>query len=157
MASSSAHAFKYDVFLSFRGDTRNTFTSHLYKALAGKNIKTYIDYELVRGEEIAPALIEAIEESKLAVLILSQDYASSTWCLDELVHILICKERHGQIVVPIFYRLDPSDVRHQRKNYAVAFLQHEERFKDMTDKVLEWRDALTKASKLAGFDSSKFG
>nr|XP_004293532.2 PREDICTED: TMV resistance protein N-like [Fragaria vesca subsp. vesca] len=158
MASSSAHAFIYDVFLSFRGeDTRITFTSHLYKALVGKNIKTYIDYELVRAEEIAPALIEAIEESKLAVVILSQDYASSTWCLDELVHILICKERHGQIVVPIFYRLDPSDVRHQRKNYAVAFLKHEERFKNMTDKVLEWRDALTKASKLAGFDSSKFG
>ncbi|XP_062012756.1 disease resistance-like protein DSC1 [Rosa rugosa] len=154
MASSSspAHAFKYDVFLSFRGeDTRNTFTSHLYAALDGKKIKTYIDnYDLVRGEEIAPALLEAIEESKLSVVILSQDYASSTWCLDELVQILECKERHGQIVIPIFYRIDPSHVRHQRESYAAAFVQHEERFKD---KVLKWRDALTKASKLAGFDS----
>ncbi|KAM5587699.1 disease resistance-like protein DSC1 [Rosa sericea] len=151
-SSSPAHAFKYDVFLSFRGeDTRNTFTSHLYAALDGKKIKTYIDnYDLVRGEEIAPALLEAIEESKLSVVILSQDYASSTWCLDELVQILECKERHGQIVIPIFYRIDPSHVRHQRESYAAAFVQHEERFKD---KVLKWRDALTKASKLAGFDS----
>ncbi|KAM5551416.1 hypothetical protein ABKV19_026315 [Rosa sericea] len=154
MASSSsppAHAFKYDVFLSFRGeDTRNTFTSHLHAALVQKKIETYIDYELVRGEEIAPALLKAIEESKLSVVILSQDYASSTWCLDELAHILECKERHGQIVIPIFYRTDPSHVRHQRESYAAAFVQHEKRFKD---KVLKWRDALTKASKLAGFDS----
>ncbi|XP_061996321.1 disease resistance-like protein DSC1 [Rosa rugosa] len=159
MASSSspppAHAFKYDVFLSFRGeDTRNTFTSHLHAALKQKKIETYIDYELVRGEEIAPALLKAIEESKLSVVILSQDYASSTWCLDELAHILECKERHGQIVIPIFYRTDPSHVRHQRESYAAAFVQHEERFKD---KVLKWRDALTKASKLAGFDSRSIG
>ncbi|PRQ55711.1 putative TIR domain, P-loop containing nucleoside triphosphate hydrolase [Rosa chinensis] len=158
MASSSsppAHAFKYDVFLSFRGeDTRNTFTSHLHAALVQKKIETYIDYELVRGEEIAPALLKAIEESKLSVVILSQDYASSTWCLDELAHILECKERHGQIVIPIFYRTDPSHVRHQRESYAAAFVQHEERFKD---KVLKWREALTKASKLAGFDSRSIG
>ncbi|XP_024156960.1 disease resistance protein RPV1 isoform X2 [Rosa chinensis] len=156
MAASSsspppAHAFKYDVFLSFRGeDTRNTFTSHLYEALVGKKIKTYIDFDLVRGEKIAPALLEAIEESKLSVVILSLDYASSTWCLDELVQILECKERHGQIVIPIFYRIDPSHVRHQRESYAAAFVRHEKRFKD---KVHKWRDALTKASKLAGFDS----
>ncbi|KAM5551413.1 hypothetical protein ABKV19_026312 [Rosa sericea] len=154
-SSSPAHAFKYDVFLSFRGeDTRNTFTSHLHAALVQKKIETYIDYELVRGEEIAPALLKAIEESKLSVVILSQHYASSTWCLDELAHILECKERHGQIVIPIFYRTDPSHVRHQRESYAAAFVQHEKRFKD---KVLKWRDALTKASKLAGFDSRNIG
>ncbi|XP_050367584.1 disease resistance protein RPV1-like [Argentina anserina] len=158
MASSSAEALKYDVFLSFRGeDTRSTFTSHLDAALKRKHVKTYIDYELVRGEEIAPALIKAIEGSELSVVILSQDYASSKWCLDELKHILECKERRGQIVVPIFYRVDPSDVRHQRKSYEAAFLHHEERFKDTPDRVLKWREALTNASNLAGFDSRNFG
>ncbi|BFG41731.1 hypothetical protein CerSpe_280050 [Prunus speciosa] len=97
-ASSSAAAIptqeKYDVFLSFRGeDTRYTFTSHLYAALCAKKIKTYIDDILERGEEIAPSLLEAIEKSKLSVIIFSKNYASSTWCLDELVHILRCKER----------------------------------------------------------------
>ncbi|KAI9377507.1 hypothetical protein POPTR_019G070522v4 [Populus trichocarpa] len=56
MASSSAvsHVCKYDVFLSFRGkDTRNNFTSHLYDALCRKQIKTFIDNDLERGEEIA--------------------------------------------------------------------------------------------------------
>ncbi|KAB2622987.1 TMV resistance protein N-like [Pyrus ussuriensis x Pyrus communis] len=66
---------KYDVFISFRGeDTRR-----------GKKIETYIDYRLQKGEEIGPALLEAIEKSTHSVIIFSQNYASSTWCLDELV------------------------------------------------------------------------
>ncbi|KAI5312326.1 hypothetical protein L3X38_041499 [Prunus dulcis] len=65
-ASCSAAAIpleeKYDVFLSFSGvDTRNIFTSHLHAALLRKKIVTYIDYKLERGNEIGPALLEAIE------------------------------------------------------------------------------------------------
>ncbi|XP_073262702.1 toll/interleukin-1 receptor-like protein [Populus alba] len=113
MASSSAvaHKWKYDVFLSFRGkDTRNNFTSHLYYALCRKKIKTFIDDGLERGEEITPALLKTIEESRMSVVIFSDNYASSPWCLDELVKILECKETHGLIVLPVFYNVDPSDV-----------------------------------------------
>ncbi|CAN6554507.1 unnamed protein product [Malus baccata var. baccata] len=125
---------KYDVFLSFRGvDTRDTFTSHLYSALVRKKIETYIDYKLESGDKIAPNLLEAIEKSKLSVIIFSKNYASSTWCLEELAHILECKDR-GQIVVPIFYGIDPSHVRKQQGSYGDAFAQLEQRFKDsMTD------------------------
>ncbi|KAH0978141.1 hypothetical protein GBA52_027860 [Prunus armeniaca] len=147
---------KYDVFISFRGeDTRLTFTSHLYDALCRKKIETYIDYRLLRGEEIAPALLEAIERSTISVIIFSKNYASSTWCLDELVHILECKEKKGQLVVPIFFDISPSDVRNRKGNYALAFRQHEKRFKDNIDKVHKWRDALTKAANLSGFDDSE--
>ncbi|KAM5586732.1 hypothetical protein ABKV19_005576 [Rosa sericea] len=142
---------KHDVFLSFRGeDTRYTFTSHLYEALCQKKIQTYIDYKLERGDEIAPALLEAISESKLSVIIFSKNYASSTWCLDELVHILECRDR--QFVIPIFYGVDPSDVRKQSGSYADAFVEHEKRFKDPMDKVLRWRNALTTAANISGFD-----
>ncbi|XP_062014519.1 TMV resistance protein N-like [Rosa rugosa] len=143
---------RYDVFLSFRGeDTRNTFTSHLYEALRQKKIQTYIDYKLERGDEIAPALLEAISESKLSVIIFSKNYASSTWCLDELVHILECRDK--QSVIPIFYGVDPSDVRKQLGSYADAFVEHEKRFKDPMDKVLRWRKALKTAANISGFDS----
>ncbi|PRQ54507.1 putative TIR domain, P-loop containing nucleoside triphosphate hydrolase [Rosa chinensis] len=143
---------KYDVFLSFRGeDTRNTFTSHLYEALRRSKIQTYIDYDSERGDEIEPALLKAISESKLSVIIFSKNYASSGWCLEELVHILKCRDK--QFVIPIFYGVDPSAVRKQFGSYADAFVEHEKRFKDSMDKVLRWRKALTTAANISGFDS----
>ena len=145
---------KYDVFLSFRGEeTRNTFTSHLYKALLDRKIETYIDGRLERGEEISCALLSAIEDSKLSVIILSENYASSPWCLDEIVHVLRCKERNKQIVLPVFYHVSPSDVRKQKGSYAVALATLEERFKDDLEKVNRWRAALTKVANLSGWDA----
>ncbi|KAL5541329.1 hypothetical protein UlMin_044589 [Ulmus minor] len=83
---------KHDVFISFQGeDARNNFTSHLYSALSGKQIKAYIDeVSLEKGDTISPALLEAITE--ISIIIFSKNYASSSWCLDELVHILKCKK-----------------------------------------------------------------
>ncbi|XP_050148639.1 disease resistance protein RPV1-like isoform X19 [Malus sylvestris] len=146
---------KYDVFISFRGeDTRNTFTSHLHAALQQKNIETYIDNRLKRGEAIGPALLKAIKKSTLWVIIFSQKYASSTWCLEELVHILKCNDR-GQSVIPIFYHTHASDVRKQKGSYEVAFAEHQKRVKDSIDKVPEWKEALTNAANIAGFHHSE--
>lgn len=153
MASSSAiqRKEKYDVFISFRGrDTRKTFTSHLRAALIRRKIDTYMDYRLERGDGIETSLQTAIEESKICVIIFSKDYASSKWCLDELAYIVECKERNGQFVIPIFYEIDPSHVRHQRGSYEL-----EERFKDKTEtERLKWKAALTKVADLSGFDSN---
>ncbi|XP_024023124.1 LOW QUALITY PROTEIN: TMV resistance protein N-like [Morus notabilis] len=144
---------KYNVFISFRGeDTCNTFTSHLYTALCQKKIKTYLDEELKKGDEISPALLKAIEESKLSMIIFSQNYASSSWCLDELNHVLKCKgKHHKQLVVPVFYHVDPSHVRKQNGSYGVAFARHEERLKDKMDKVHQWRIALAEATNLSSW------
>lgn len=87
--SSSSH----EVFISFRGeDTRRTFTSHLNSALRRLSIRTYIDDNLERGDEIPEALIKAIEEAKLSVIVFSKNFANSRWCLDEVVKILECKK-----------------------------------------------------------------
>jgi hypothetical protein len=111
--------FTYDVFLSFRGeDMPLDFIAHLLVAFQKRGINAF--YESLRiGEDISPALCKAIEESKISVIVLSENYASSRWCLDELAKIMECKKRNNkQIVLPIFYHVDPStDVRHQRKSY----------------------------------------
>jgi hypothetical protein len=98
--SSSSPTPKHGVFLSFRGeDTRNNFISHLYAELCRKKVETFKDHKLSRGEEISPALSKAIEESTIYVVILSENYASSTWCLDELTKILECREKYGRDVI----------------------------------------------------------
>ncbi|PPD88127.1 hypothetical protein GOBAR_DD14951 [Gossypium barbadense] len=141
----------YDVFLSFRGqDTRDGFVSHLYKHLSRKNIETFIDSEkLRRGDEISEALLTAIQGSRVSVIVFSKDYASSKWCLAELVKIMDC----NKWVVPVFYSVDPRDVRNQTGSFAEAFAKHEENFKHEPEKVKSWRSALTAAGKLAGWDS----
>ncbi|KAG5108476.1 hypothetical protein JHK84_045383 [Glycine max] len=70
---SCSSSFNYDVFLSFRGaDTRHGFTGNLYKALDDRGIYTFIDdEELQSGEEITPALLKAIQDSRIAITVLS--------------------------------------------------------------------------------------
>ena len=144
---------KYDVFLSFRGeDTRNSFTDHLYVALKQRGIVTFRDEEkLEKGKSIAPELLKAIEESRFVIVVLSKNYASSTWCLDELVKIIECMREMKTIVLPIFYDVDPSNVRKQTGTFVKAFSEHEERFKGCVKKVQTWRDALTEVANLNGW------
>ena len=102
-------------FLSFSGkDTRKKITNHLYSALIQAEIHTFRDNnELPRGEEISPQLPRAIEGSRIFVVVFSTNHASSRWCLDELVKITECRQKIHQVVLPIFYDTDPSDVRKQ--------------------------------------------
>nr|BCM78831.1 candidate crown gall disease resistance protein 2 [Malus hybrid cultivar] len=148
-------SWTYDVFLSFRGeDTRTNFTDHLHQALVRHGIHTFIDHSgLPIGEEISPTLLEAIENSRISVIIFSENYASSRWCLDELVHILECRKSKGQMTRPIFYKVDPSDVRHQRNSYGAAFANHSCRY-DL-EKVQRWKTALTEAADLKGATLNK--
>ncbi|KAL6318143.1 hypothetical protein AAG906_035648 [Vitis piasezkii] len=153
-SSSSSHQWKYDVFLSFRGeDTRKSFTDHLHRELCRKWIKTFRDDQLRRGEQISPALLKAIEESRFSIIIFSKNYASSSWCLDELTKILDCVEVMGHTAIPVFYNVDPSHVRKQTESFAEAFAKHDHIYGDKSEKVLKWRKALTVASGLSGYDS----
>ncbi|XVF29003.1 hypothetical protein REPUB_Repub15cG0082400 [Reevesia pubescens] len=153
-APSSAPKSKYEVFLSFRGeDTRKNFTDHLYEALISAGVNTFRDDdELPRGENISSELLKAIQDSKISILVFSKGYASSRWCLNELVKIIECKNTIAQIVIPIFYDVDPSDVRKQTGSYAKAFTEHEQRFKADMEMIQRWRTALSEAADLSGWD-----
>jgi hypothetical protein len=53
------------------------------------------------------------------VIIFSEGYEFSSWCVDELVKMLECKmKKYGQIVLHEFYHINPSDVNDhtRRKN-----------------------------------------
>ncbi|XP_061992762.1 disease resistance protein RUN1-like [Rosa rugosa] len=149
-SSSSSKSYTYDVFLSFRGeDTRCNFTDHLYNALRHKGINTFIDDKLPRGEEISVELVKAIEESRISIIVFSENYASSRWCLDELVKILQCRASNKQMVRPVFYKVDPSDVRNQKGSFGEAFAKLDQcRYKDSIGK---WREALSEAANLSGW------
>ncbi|KAM4089767.1 hypothetical protein ACJW30_09G008400 [Castanea mollissima] len=153
-SSSSSSWWTYDVFLSFRGeDTRKGFTDHLYNALKNKGILTFRDEEqLERGKFMSQELVKAIEESRFAIVIFSINYAFSTWCLDELVHIVRCMKETKLEVLPIFYDVDPSDVRNQTGTFGKVFDEHKESFEESIENVETWRATLREVANLSGWD-----
>ncbi|KAJ9675660.1 hypothetical protein PVL29_024534 [Vitis rotundifolia] len=149
-SSASNQGYRFDVFLSFRGeDTRNNFTDHLFVNLKERQIKTFKDEQLERGEEIKSELLETIEESRSSIVVFSKNYANSKWCLDELAKIMECRKEKKQIVFPVFYHVDPSEVRKQTGSFRKAFSIHKRNVD--AKKVQRWRDSLTAASNLSGF------
>ncbi|CAN7026273.1 unnamed protein product [Brassica oleracea var. botrytis] len=143
--------YKFNVFVSFHGpDVRKTFLSHMREQFKSNGITMFDDHEIVRSATIAPSLAEAIRESSISIVILSKNYASSSWCLDELVEILKCKETMGHIVMTIFYGVEPFEIRKQTGEFGIAFnetcihITNEERHK--------WGKALFDAGNIAGED-----
>ncbi|TYG96440.1 hypothetical protein ES288_A11G350700v1 [Gossypium darwinii] len=151
--SSSISKKKYDVFLSFRGeDTRNNFTDHLYNALQRRGIVIFRDDpKLEAGEEIAPELFKAIQQSWCSIIIFSKTYAFSSWCLEELEEIVKQKKDKEHKVFPIFYDLDPSDLRKQKEKVEEAFAKHEERYKEDREKIQRWGNALREVANIKGW------
>ncbi|KAH0775536.1 hypothetical protein KY290_006947 [Solanum tuberosum] len=132
--------------------------SHLYQSLDHRGIFTFLDDKrFENGDSISEELVKAIEESQVAIIIFSKNYATSRWCLNELVKIMECKTQYGQTVIPVFYDVYPSHVRNQIESFKEAFVKHESRYKDDVEgmkKVPGWRNALTAAGNLKGYDIS---
>ncbi|XP_048141444.1 disease resistance protein L6-like [Rhodamnia argentea] len=158
LSSSSANSEgsdNYDVFLSFSGkDTRKTFVDHLYNGLIDAGIRVFRDDdELRKGENIGTNLLQAIKNSKISTPILSRNYASSKWCLQELVQMAECMKSIGHVVLPIFYRVEPTHVRHQKGSFGVAFSQLSEKHPE--EDVAKWKQALQEVASLKGWESKK--
>lgn len=110
-----------------------------------------MDTDYKRGEELGPGLLNEIEESKISIIVFSENFGSSSWCLEELVHILRCKRSRQQMVLPIFYKVEPSDVRKQVGTFGEAFVYHERKSSNDMERVMRWRKALTEAANLPGW------
>ncbi|KAI5387617.1 hypothetical protein KIW84_073635 [Lathyrus oleraceus] len=123
-------------------------------ALQRKGIYAFRDdTKLNKGESIAPELLRVIQHSQIFIVVFSKNYASSTWCLRELEHILLhCGQPPEKRLLPVFYDVDPSDVRHQKGTYDEALAKHEQRFQQDSDKVRRWREVLAQVADLSGWD-----
>lgn len=148
MATSSS-SLPHVVFPSFHGpDVRSGILSHLRNVFARKGITMFNDNDIERGHTIGSKLVEAITKAEVSIVLLSKNYASSIWCLGELLEILKCKEASELIVIPIFYDVDPSDVRIQTGDFGIAFKKTCE---GVTEKQKQrWIQALTRVANIAG-------
>ncbi|OIT28454.1 PREDICTED: TMV resistance protein N-like isoform X1 [Nicotiana attenuata] len=155
----------YEVFLSFKSeDTGKNFTDHLSTALNQAGFRTFKggddESRSTEEEDSSSDFAKAIQESKISIIVFSQNYASSSWCLDQLVTILERKMKFAcTTILPIFYHVDPSNLRKHKGSFGEALNRHEEKFKselrhgneeEWEDKLKKWKDALSQAADLAG-------
>ncbi|KAI8531540.1 hypothetical protein RHMOL_Rhmol11G0144500 [Rhododendron molle] len=129
-------------------DTRKKFTDHLNNALTHKGYRTFRDNdEIERGEPIKSELQKAIGDSKIFVIVLSKNYAKSTACMFELQMILEQWKKSDHFILPVFYEVDPLEVKKQAKHLHF-------RKKEVThEKVKGWSAALEEVAGMAGMVS----
>lgn len=147
----SRRQVKYDVFLSFRGgDTRKNIISHLHKELVRQGIRTFKDDEtLETGDRFPERLREAINTSRFAIVVISKNYATSRWCLEELRMIMKLELDKKIVVIPVFYDVDISDVRNHRRSFALIY-HHQ------SPKIPSWKEALQRIANTQATESRKW-
>nr|XP_043630624.1 disease resistance protein RUN1-like [Erigeron canadensis] len=164
-SSFSISEYIYDVFLSFRGeDTRKTFIDHLCTALKQAGIRIFQDDDVMeRGRLLKPELEKAIHQSQVSLIVFSKEYATSKWCLDETMMIMeeydLRSSTDKREVIPLFYNIDPTDVRFQTGCFEDAFKGYDDEVtkevdvqkrNELSEKVEAWRTYLKKAGSLTG-------
>ncbi|GLJ33270.1 hypothetical protein SUGI_0669410 [Cryptomeria japonica] len=138
----------YDIFINHRGpDVKEGLATDLYKTLTGMGLRVFLDKEELELGDLLPAEIEgAMHSALLHIAIFSKSYAQSPWCLAELSFML----KTGTQIIPIFYHIQPGDVRHAKGVYAEAFSEHKKKGRYTSEKLQEWKNALNNVSDTVG-------
>ncbi|CAN6452033.1 unnamed protein product [Victoria cruziana] len=149
--------FEFDVFLSFarEGDLLNSFTEGLCAALQQKSVRAsfaereeglkYLDDAVDRKEGAA---LRAIEVSEIFLPIFSKGFADSKLRLMQVAEMVESR----RLILPVFYDVEPRQVRNQKGPFEAAFRKHEES-KDVNGKMVDrWRDALREIGEIKGYD-----
>jgi len=148
--------FVYDVFINFWGeDIARKFVSHLHSVLLQAKVKTLINEENLQEGMKLEEHMSAIAASKIAIIVFSKSYTESTCCLHELEKIIECHETFGQIVLPVFYEIDPLDVLQQKGDFGKALEEAAEKSysgEQLEHALSRWSRALTTAAGITGWD-----
>eukprot|EP00253_Pinus_taeda_P002727 PITA_02727 len=156
----NTNSYVYQVFLNHRGpDVKEGLATDIYNGLKKLGLSVFLDQpELQRGEKLKPQIEGAIRTASVHVAIFSPNYAQSRWCLDELVQML----ESGSTIIPVFYKVEPADLRHTRGGDRV-YARHlgeleakrtsdsqEPRYDPET--IEKWRNALSAVADIVGFE-----
>ncbi|CAN1147740.1 Disease resistance protein RLM3 [Linum perenne] len=121
-ASSSSVSLQYTpywvhaAFLCFREEEDDDFVNFIFnKVLPDNNITNYKKTEKTQSID---DLLSILQGCALSIVIFSENFADSTKCLDEVAAIAQSKAQIGNWVLPIFYKMDRSDVTEESGSYA---------------------------------------
>ncbi|CAI0556092.1 unnamed protein product [Linum tenue] len=147
---SSSFRDDFLVFISFRGfDVRYELIGFLYAALRRAGVRPLFDENFRRGKEIWPEIERAIGGAKMSIIVLSENFANSEWCLDEVVLIMQLHRAAAQIVIPVFFRLTKAVVEQQSGSFAGPFAIYDA---EKPEKANTFRAALSNVVEISDGD-----
>ncbi|KAF3791283.1 Disease resistance protein [Nymphaea thermarum] len=150
----SVAAFEFDVFLSFtceeeEGESKlslDGFICSLCDALEHHHLRAFIPNRQTEGK--MEEVMGAMKSSKVFLPIFSKRYADSQPCLAQVAKMVEFK----RLLLPVFYNVEPREVRNQRGSLETAFRKHQEDEELDQGRVESWKAALSEAGEIKGFD-----
>lgn len=142
------------LFVSFRGnELRNGFVSHVVKALRVEGVNVFIDSYELKGRDLQN-LFKRIENSKMALVIFSDRFSESDWCLNELLKMDELVKEGKLIVIPVFYRVSTDDVKYFKGKFGKGFIETVQRQSPSEEPMAErWKSSVKSISSKTGFTS----
>ena len=93
---------RYDVFVCHRGETKRQLVSHVKARLQRSSLRVFVDFELEKGSDSWQTILESLRRAPRVLVILSPDFESSPWCLEEL-WAAMQRTGYRSVVLPVFY------------------------------------------------------
>ena len=109
-----AHLPKWDLFISYASEDRETVVAPLVEALRSRGLKIWYDvFELTPGKFLLRSIDEGLRESKFGIVVLSPNFFAKEWPMRELsgLHSRSIQEGNRPLV-PIWYNLSALDIAH---------------------------------------------
>ncbi|KOM58396.1 hypothetical protein LR48_Vigan11g143000 [Vigna angularis] len=119
VSSSNKLPQKYDVLINFTGeDIHRKFVSHLNSVLSTVGLTTFLHHHnAVKSTHIQEPILS---HCRVAIVVFTQTYSQSAWCLNQLLQIIKWHETYCRHVLPVYYEIQPSDVRLQKGDFGKA-------------------------------------
>jgi len=96
---------------------------------------------------------------RVAIVVFTKFYSQSAWCLHQLQQIIKWHETYCRHVLPVYYEIQPSDVRLQMGDFGKAFKATAHQTfsgQELEHGMSRWSHALIKAANLFGWDESNY-
>lgn len=104
---------KYDVFISHANKDKLAYVDSLYNALQNLGIKIFYDIkELTWGDNWKQVILDGVEKSEFAIVVISKEFFGREWTERELNEFLQRQNENGQkIILPLLYNLSFNELK----------------------------------------------
>ncbi|XP_027907355.1 TMV resistance protein N-like [Vigna unguiculata] len=148
----------YDVLINFNGeDIRRKFVSHLDSVLLAAGLTTFLHHQIsVNDMDIQQPILDLC---RIVIVVFTKTYSQSAWCLHQLHQIIKWHETYCRHVLPVYYEIQPSDVRLQKGDFGKdlrATAQQTFSAQQLEHGMSRWSHALSKTADFFGWDVSNY-